>query len=169
LGRRQRSNNFALVTSTQSPHYCRERDDGYVVSTDRSRLDLDLIHGFLREAYRSPGVPREVVERSIEHSLPFGLYAGTGEQVGFARVVTDFAVFAYLGDVFVLPAHRRRGLGAWLVESVLAHPGLQSLRRFALATADAHRLYARFGFGAPATPEIHMMIERSPDELWPAA
>lgn len=86
--------------------------------------------------------------------------------MGFARVVTDRAVFAYLGDVFVLREHRRRRLGAWLVQSVLDHPELQRLRRWALATADAHELYRRFGFGPPATPEIHMFIDRPASELW---
>ena len=146
--------------------YIRLRKDGYVISTDAHRLDLDLIHGFLREAYWCRGIPREVVERSIEHSLSFGLYSPTGAQVGLARVVTDFAVFAYLSDVFVLPPHRGRKLGVWLVESVMMHPGLQSLRRFALATADAHALYSRFGFGSPSEPKVHMMIERSAEQLW---
>jgi len=145
--------------------FTRERGDGYVVSTDPSRLDLDVVYGFLRGAYWSPGVPRDVVERSIENSLPFGLYTAAAEQVGFARVVSDRAVFAYLGDVFVLPAHRGLGLGVWLMESVLEHPDLQRLRRFSLATMDAHGLYARFGFGPPAQPEIYMMIEDAPDDL----
>jgi N-acetylglutamate synthase-like GNAT family acetyltransferase len=147
----------------------RRRDDGYLISTDPSRLDLDVIHGFLRQAYWSRGVPRHIVKRSIEHSLPFGLYEVGGAQVGFARVVTDRAVFAYLGDVFVVPEHRGRGLGVWLVETVLAHPDLQSLRRVSLATADAHELYRRFGFGPPAAPEIHMFIEQTAEELWPNA
>jgi GNAT superfamily N-acetyltransferase len=121
---------------------------GYDISTDPERLDLDAIHGFLHTAYWSPGVTRDVVERSIAHSLPFGLYAPGGTQAGFARVVTDRSVFAYLGDVFVLPDHRGRGLGVWLVETVLAHPDLQGLRRFHLATWDAHSLYERFGFRA---------------------
>jgi GNAT superfamily N-acetyltransferase len=146
--------------------FTRERMDGYVVSTDASRLDMDIIHGFLLQAYWSRGVPRDVVERSIANSLPFGLYSPSGAQVGFARVVTDRAVVAYLGDVFVLPEHRGRGLGVWLVESVMEHPDLQGLRRFSLATTDAHGLYARFGFGPPSNPEILMTIERSPHELW---
>jgi GNAT superfamily N-acetyltransferase len=139
---------------------------GYVVSTDRSRLDLDLIHAFLTKAYWSPGVPRDVVARSIANSLPFGLYSSSGEQAGFARAVTDYAVYAYLGDLFVTDPHRGRGLGRFLVACVLAHPELQGLRRWALATEDAHGLYRRFGFAPPAKPEIHMFIERSPDELW---
>ena len=100
--------------------------DGYEVSTDPQRLDLDVIHEFLRLAYWSPGVPREVVERSIRHSIPFGLYAPDGVQAGFARVVSDCAQFAYLADVFVLEQHRGRGLGAWLVSCVLDHPDPRS-------------------------------------------
>lgn len=152
--------------STDRPEYCVARADGHTISTDPARLDLDLVHAFLRTAYWSTGVPREVVERSIRHSLPFGVYDPGDAQVGFARVVTDYAVFAYLGDVFVLPEHRGRGLGVWLVQAVLDHPELQGLRRWALATADAHELYARFGFGPPAKPEIHMFIDRTPSELW---
>jgi GNAT superfamily N-acetyltransferase len=136
--------------------------EGYEISTDPERLDLDVIHGFLRTAYWCPGVSREVVERSIAHSIPFGVYAPDGAQAGFARVVSDRAVFAYVGDVFVLEAHRGRGLGVWLVETMLAHPELQGLRRWHLATGDAHGLYARFGFRAsdPAT-----MMDRRPAEL----
>jgi GNAT superfamily N-acetyltransferase len=121
------------------------RRDGYLISTDRGRLDRDAIYDFLGTSYWAAGVPRDVVERSIEHSLAFGLYAPEGEQAGFARVVTDRARFAWLADVFVLPAHRGRGLGVWLVEAVLAHRELAGLS-FVLATADAHGLYERFGF-----------------------
>jgi GNAT superfamily N-acetyltransferase len=141
---------------------------GYEVSTDPSRLDLDLIHAFLHTAYWSPGIPREIMERGIANSLPFGLYAPAGEQAGFARVVTDYATYAYLSDVFVDVAHRGQGLGKFLIGCVLGHPELQGLRRWALATADAHGLYRQFGFGPAAHPEIHMFIERPPAELWPA-
>lgn len=141
--------------------------DGYVVSTDPGRLDLDRIHGFLSTAYWSTGIPRDVLERSIAHSLPFGLYAPSGGQVGFARVVSDRATYAYLGDVYVEEAHRGRGLGKLLLACVLAHPELQGLRRWALATADAHSLYARHGFGPPADPDVHMFVERAPADLWP--
>jgi GNAT superfamily N-acetyltransferase len=141
-------------------------DDGFEVSTDRSRLDLPVIAGFLREAYWSEGVPAEIVVRSIEGSLPFGLYDPDGAQAGFARVVSDRAVFAYLGDVFVLPPFRGRGLGVRLVECVLAHPELQGLRRWHLATADAHELYRRFGFAEPARPDRHMFLDRAPVDLY---
>jgi GNAT superfamily N-acetyltransferase len=129
----------------------------YSISTDRERVDLDVVHRFLSEdAYWSPGVPREIVERSIENSLCFGLYREAA-QVGFARVITDRATTAYLADVFVLPGHRGRGLGVWLVETVFSHPDLQGLRRFFLGTADAHSLYERYGF-RPADPA--RMMER---------
>jgi GNAT superfamily N-acetyltransferase len=113
-------------------------------------------------------VPRDSVERAIANSPSFGLYAPSGEQAGFARAVTDYAAYAYLGDVFVTPDHRGRGLGKFVVSCVLTHPQLQGLRRWALATADAHDLYRQFGFGPPAQPDIHMFIERSPAELWPS-
>jgi GNAT superfamily N-acetyltransferase len=106
------------------------------------------------------------MERGIKNSLPFGLYAPDGSQAGFARAITDRATFAYLADVFVAEEHRGRGLGKFLVEIVLGHPELQGLRRWALATADAHELYRRCGFRSPSQPEIHMVIERSPEELW---
>jgi GNAT superfamily N-acetyltransferase len=144
----------------------RDRDDGYVVSTDLERLDVDVIHGFLRTAYWSAGIPRATVERALAHSIPFGLYEPGGSQCGFARVVSDRATFAYLGDVFVLPEHQGRGLGVWLVECVLAHPELQGLRKWHLATADAHELYRRFGFHPPRSPEAQMFVERAPSELY---
>lgn len=140
---------------------------GYEVHTDPARLDLDFLHDYLKTAYWSIGVPRDVLERSIANSLPFGLYAPPGDMAGFARVVTDYAVYAYLGDVFVIDEHRGRGLGKFLVSCVLAHPQLQGLRRWALATADAHSLYRQFGFRPPAKPETHMFIERAPRQLWP--
>jgi GNAT superfamily N-acetyltransferase len=138
----------------------------YVIDTDTARLDRDCIHGFLERAYWARGIPRAVVERSLDHSLNFGLYAPDDRQCGFARVVTDRAVIAVLCDVFVVPEHRGRGLGAWLVATSLAHPQLQGLRRWTLATADAHALYARFGFRPLADPSLHMSIEHSPDQLW---
>jgi GNAT superfamily N-acetyltransferase len=131
------------------------RRDGYLVSTDRSRLDLEVIHGYLSSSYWAAGVPEEVVRRSIEDSLCFGVYRGE-EQVGFARVITDRATFAYLADVFVLEGHRGRGLGRWLVEVVLSHPELRGLRRWMLATRDAHELYRRYGFAELGRPGIFM-------------
>ena len=133
----------------------------YDISTDPSRLQLDAIHGYLMRSYWSPGVPREVVARAIAHSLCFGIYLGEA-QVGFARVVTDRATFAYLADVYVLEEHRGQVLSKRLVATIQAHPDLQGLRRFLLATRDAHGLYARFGFRPLAAPE-RMMEIRDPD------
>ena len=126
--------------------------DGLTVSTERARLDRDAIHEFLRGSYWAKGIPRELVDRSIDNSLCFGLYDGD-RCVGFARVITDSATFAYLSDVFVLESHRGRGLGTWFMETVLSHPDLQNLRRWMLATADAHGLYRRVGFSGLSRPE----------------
>jgi GNAT superfamily N-acetyltransferase len=117
----------------------------YSISTDRERLDHAEIHAFLRESYWSPGIPREVVDRSIRSSLPFGVYDGP-RQVGFARVITDYATFAYLADVYILPSHRGRGLARWLMEIIHGHPELQGLRRWMLVTRDAQGLYLRVGW-----------------------
>jgi GNAT superfamily N-acetyltransferase len=122
----------------------------YVISDDPARLDVDAIHDFLsNHAYWSPGVPIEVVRRAISGSLNFGLYSADGAQVGFTRVVTDRATFAWICDVYVLPEHRGQGLSKWLMATVKEHPDLQGLRRWLLATQDAHGLYAQFGFVAP--------------------
>jgi GNAT superfamily N-acetyltransferase len=128
----------------------------FVISTDSVRLDLDVIHGFLTNCYWAKGVPREVVARSIEHALCFGVYDGRGAQVGFARVISDFATVAYIGDVFVLDSHRGRGLGKWLMESIMQHPALQGLRRWILTTRDAHGLYSQVGFTPVKFPERYM-------------
>jgi GNAT superfamily N-acetyltransferase len=136
----------------------------YEISTDKARLDLDRIHRFLStEAYWSPGVPREVVERSIENSICFGAYSAEGEQVGFARVVTDRATFAWLADVYVESGHRGDGLGKRLVATVLEHPELQGLRRWMLGTADAHELYRRFGFDGLRDVQRFMARESGAD------
>jgi len=131
------------------------KKDRWAVTTDPARQDVDAIHAYLARAYWCEGIPRDVVERAVRHSLCFGLFDGA-TQVGFARVVTDYAIYAYLCDVYVLESHRGRGLGKWLIECVMAHPQLQGLRRFNLATRDAHRLYTRFGFQPLAKPESHM-------------
>jgi len=133
----------------------------FLISTDRARLDLDVIHGFLTHCYWAKGIPRDVVARSIEHALCFGVYDGSGAQVGFARVVSDFATVAYLGDVFVLESHRGRGLGKWLMECISLHPALQNLRRWILLTRDAHGLYAQFGFTPVKAPERYMELHRA--------
>ena len=128
----------------------------FLISTDPARLNLDVIHGFLTNCYWSKGIPREVVARSIEHSLCFGVYDGSGAQVGFARVVSDFATVAYLGDVFILESHRGRGLSKWLMECITQHPALQGLRRWILLTRDAHGLYKKFGFTPVKAPDRYM-------------
>ena len=131
------------------------RQGDYVISTDRSRLDLDIIHGFLTRSYWSPGIPRETVERAIHHSMPFGLYLGAA-QVGFARVITDFTSFGYLADVFILEEHRGKGLSKWMMEVLFSHPELQGFRRWMLATRDAHGLYRQVGFTPLSAPERFM-------------
>lgn len=133
----------------------------YTISDDAARLDLDAIHGFLSRSYWSPGIPRATVARAIANSLCFGVYLGT-EQVGFARLVTDRATFAYLADVFVLEPHRGRGLSRALMELVLSHPEVQGLRRWLLATRDAHGLYRKFGFVDLANPAV-FLTRHDPD------
>ncbi len=133
----------------------------YDISTDPGRLQLDAIHAYLARSYWSPGVPKAIVARAIANSMCFGVYLGDA-QVGFARVVTDKATFAYLADVYVLEAHRGQGLSKRLVEQIQGHPELRGLRRILLATRDAHGLYAQFGFKALAAPEWLMEI-RDPD------
>jgi GNAT superfamily N-acetyltransferase len=133
----------------------------YEISTDRSRLNISLIYDFLRASYWAQGIPRDVVERSIQNSLCFAAYH-EGRQVGFARVITDYATFAYLADVFVVSEHRGRGVSKLLLRDILAHPDLQGLRRVLLATRDAHGLYAQFGFAPLAHPE-HLMSIHHPD------
>ena len=134
----------------------RERD-GYLVSTDPARIDVDAVHAFLAGTYWAANVPRAVVERSLRHSLCFGLYHA-GAQVGFARVISDHATYAYLADVYVLEAHRGRRLGHFIVETVMAHPELQGLRRWSLVTRDAHPLYRDFGFQDVADATRYMEI-----------
>ena len=133
----------------------------YDISTDPGRLQPDAIHAYLTRSYWSPGIPKEVVVRGIANSMCFGLYQGES-QVGFARVVTDKASFAYLADVYVLEEHRGQGLSKRLVGEVLAHPDLQGLRRVLLATADAHGLYAQFGFNPLARPQNMMELRNPP-------
>ncbi len=132
------------------------RDD-YTISTDQARLDVDAIHAFLAQSYWATHVPRDVVERSLRNALCFGLYCNE-VQIGLVRVVTDYATIAYVGDVYVLPEHRGRGLSKWMMECVLAHPELQHLRRWILITRDAHDLYRRFGFRELKRPEGFMEL-----------
>lgn len=139
------------------------RRDALRITTDPAALDVELIHAYLTRSYWAAGIPLETVRRSIEHSVNFGLFDGDA-QIGFARVVTDRATFAYLADVFVLEPYRGRGLSKWLMEAVIAHPELQGLRRWVLATRDAHGLYARYGFTPLAAPERFM--ERHDREVY---
>ena len=135
-----------------------ERRKGkFVIRTDEERFDLDMVHGFLTQSYWAEGISREVVARSIQNSLCFGVFCD-GKQIGFARVISDYATFAYIGDVFVLESYRGHGLGKWLMECVIGHPWLQGLRRWTLLTRDAHGLYARFGFTTLKRPERYMEL-----------
>ena len=131
----------------------------YSITTDPKQLDVDAIHAFLSRSFWAEGIPKETVAKAMANSLCFGVFDGKA-QVGFARVVTDRATFAYLCDVYVLESHRGHGLGKWLIETVMAHPDLQGLRRFQLVTRDAHGLYSRHGFESPRAPERHMEIFR---------
>jgi GNAT superfamily N-acetyltransferase len=133
------------------------RHNGYLISTDPDLLDLDVIHSWIsEESYWAPGRSRQTVAASVQASLNFGVYADDGEMVGAARVVTDFATFGWLCDVFVIDEHRGRGLGKALMAAVADHPELAGLQRIILATADAHQLYARYGFELMANPERWM-------------
>jgi GNAT superfamily N-acetyltransferase len=131
----------------------------YSVTSDPQRLDVDAVHAYLTRSFWARGISKELVARSIERSLCFSLFHGKA-QVGLARVVSDFATYAYLCDVYVLEAHQRKGLGKWMVGAVMSHPDLQGLRRFQLMTRDAHGLYTRFGFKVSTHPERLMEIFR---------
>ena len=132
--------------------WCR---DTFTVTCDPAKLDLALITEFLASSYWAKGIPAATVAKSLEGSLCFAVLDGE-RQIGFARVITDRATIAYLGDVFILPGYRRRGLSKWLMECVLSHPDLQGLRRWVLATRDAHGLYKQFGFTPLKRPEVFM-------------
>ena len=135
--------------------------NAYEISTDPARLDVRAMHEYLARSYWSPGIPLDTVERAARNSLCFGVYArGSGAQVGLARVVTDYATFAYICDVYVLEEHRGHGLGKRLMEAVMAHPALTGARRAMLGTRDAHGLYARHGFRAPPNDGVLMQILR---------
>ncbi len=137
------------------------RRDGFLLSTDPARIDLHATHDFLaKSSYWAQQIPFETFARSAENSLCFGIYDSTGAQAGFARVISDFATFAYIADVFVLESHRGHGLGKWLMECIQQHPRLQGLRRWVLTTRDAHGLYAQYGFTSPKFPERFMEILR---------
>ena len=134
--------------------------EGYTISDDPALLDLDIVHAFIaNESYWAKGIPKTLVERTIANSLCWGVYF-EGKQIGFARVISDKATFAYLCDVFIAAGHRGKGLSKALVATLLAHPDLQNLRRWMLVTADAQKLYEQFGFRIVSQPERHMEIHR---------
>jgi GNAT superfamily N-acetyltransferase len=135
--------------------------EGYLISTDQSKLDLKILHDFLSHSYWAGGIPMEVMKRSIENSLCFGMYFAT-KQIGFARVVSDFATYAYLADVFIAEEERGKGLSKWMIQCIIEHPQLQGLRRFMLATRDAHDLYSQYGFSLLNKPE-RWMERHNPD------
>jgi GNAT superfamily N-acetyltransferase len=137
----------------------------YEISTDRTRFDLGMIHGFLADSYWARGIPRETVERAVQNSQCAGVFLD-GQQVGFGRVITDYATIGYLADVFILPEHRGQGLARRLVQALLDHPDLQGLRRWLLATQDAHGLYEKLGFAPLAHPE-HFLTIHHPDIYQP--
>jgi N-acetylglutamate synthase-like GNAT family acetyltransferase len=147
------------------PEILEFQKDNYTISTDPARLDLEVIHDFLaNRSYWAKGIPRPLVKKAIEHSLCFGLYH-QGRQIGFARVLTDYARFAYLMDVFVLEEFRGKGLGKWLMECVFGHPELQGVRRWMLATWDAHSLYAKYGFTPLDRPD--RLMEKVSKDSYP--
>jgi GNAT superfamily N-acetyltransferase len=133
--------------------------EGYKISSKNEDMNLSVVHGYISQSYWAKGIPLETMAKAIENSLCFGIFLNSGEQVGFSRMVTDKATFAYLADVFILEEHRGKDLGKWLMKTILDHPQLQGLRRMTLATRDAHRLYEQFGFKALANPQTFM-------ELW---
>ncbi len=137
-------------------------EKAYSINSDKEKLDLDVIHSFLTESYWAKGIPKVVVEKSIQNSVCFGVYDAEGKQVAFARAVTDKATFAYLADVFVLEAHRGQGISKIIMDAYVEHPDLQGLRRQMLATSDAHGLYKKYGFEPINQPEI-LMQKQNPE------
>jgi GNAT superfamily N-acetyltransferase len=132
-----------------------QRREKFLISTDKNKLDINVIHQYLARSYWATNISREVVGRAIENSFCFGIYSAE-KQIGFARVISDFATYAYLADVFVLEEFRGQGLSKWLMQCIMEHPALQGLRRFMLATKDAHGLYAQFGFEPLQSPDRYM-------------
>lgn len=131
----------------------------FVITSDPAAVDLDAVHAYLRRSYWAEDIPRDLLARAVANSIPFSVKLGA-EQVGFARVITDRATFAYLSDVYILEAYRGRGLARRLMDAVMAHPDLQGLRRFSLTTRDAEGLYRQYGFRELATPQRHLEIVR---------
>jgi len=146
---------------TQRIHH---HDMSYTISDDQSDVDVDAVHAFLKTSYWAKDVPLDIVKKSISGSHCFSLFDGEGAQVGFARIVTDHATCAYVNDVYVLEDHRGKGLARWLMETIMAHPDLQGLRRWVLLTADQHIFYQKLGFQSPSSPEWYM--EKSNPAPW---
>lgn len=131
---------------------------GYKISSDQSDFDFNVIHSFIANSYWATGMPKNTLQKAIKNSLCFAVLKDNGEQVGFARIITDKSTFAYLADVFILQSERGIGLSKWLLATITAHPDLQGLRRMMLATQDAHGLYESFGFKSIDNPECLMQI-----------
>jgi N-acetylglutamate synthase-like GNAT family acetyltransferase len=138
--------------------------DDFTISTDKNKIDVDYVHAFLTHSYWSPGITIEKVKKAIEGSMCFSVY-DKEQLIGFARVVTDSSSFAYLADVFIDEKYRGKGLGKWLIQSILAHPDLQGLRRIMLATRDAHKLYEQFGFTAIPNPDRYMVYNPTVNKM----
>lgn len=132
--------------------------NGYQINTNDTAMDFNVIYGFISESYWAKGIPQETLKRALDNSLCFGVFTDSGNQIGFARVITDSATYAYLSDVFILKEHRGIGLSKWVVKTILEHPDLQGLRRIGLATQDAHGLYSQFGFSVLSHPDRFMEI-----------
>jgi len=146
------------------PQILETQRDNFTISTDPARLDLDAICDFLKQAYWANTRPRERTERALKNSLVFGVYA-EDQQIGVARVVSDYSIFAYLCDVFIHEEYRAHGLGKWLIQTILEHPDLREMRRWVLVTNDAHELYKQFGFTSIDDPEHWMqMLKLFPEE-----
>lgn len=131
---------------------------GFRVSTDRNELDFDVIYQFISQSYWAKGIPKSTMQKALDHSLCFGVFSAEQQQVGFARLITDYATFAYLSDVFIVDQYRGRGLSKFLIETVVSHPDVQGLRRMMLATSDAHGLYAQYGFKPIEQAQTFMQV-----------
>lgn len=133
---------------------------GYKFSSKTNDMDVSVIHGYISRSYWATNIPLPTMKKAIDNSLCFGVFTDSGEQVAFARMITDSATFAYLADVFVLEEHRGKGLSKWIMKNIMEHPNLQGIRRMALATSDAHGLYKEFGFKALKSPESFMELHK---------
>lgn len=149
-----------------SPREWRREKGDYWISTDPALVDVDMVFDYLaNESYWARNITLEKVQRFVRHSLCFSIYSDQNKQVGFARVITDFTTFAYLADVFVLPAYQGVGLGIWLISTIMSHPELLDLRKWTLNTRDAHRLYEKFGFQLSQDQETHMTYRPTKSNL----